>query len=328
MTRLPALLVAIAACTPELPDPPNLMDTGWFAAQTEPVCAAEVLDTTPRAGANAWFWRDALTVKVAARDAFTARLIEATGREIATTVTWDDAGLSFTVGFEGGLAAETAHVLQISSCAGMTEVPFTTSHFGTPLVGGPEALAGATWALDLVSATWEQPARLGGIIGLYFDTPVLVGVEWVGQGRIDLLGAPGYADYQGRIRQDDDLPSWDLPMSDFSEAPYFANRADLVVLDLSGSALPIHDFALSGTISADGAEFGGGHLSGIGDTRQLGALLLQPNNPNAVCNLAAGLGVPCLPCPDDAAPYCLAVSLSGVTGQRLDGVQLERVSLP
>jgi hypothetical protein len=320
-------LAALAACKKELPNPDNLMDTGWFTDADVPACTPVVQSITPAEGVTDWYWRDAPRVAVTARDAaFTVRLIEASGKEIPTTAAWSDTTISFDLRFDGGLSPDTEHVLQITDCSGTHERRFTTSSFGHPIDGGPSALAGNTYNMDLFGATWIQPARLGGIIGLYFQTPVLVGVEWAASGRIDLLGAPGYTDYQGRILQDDDQPTWDFPLSSFDDAPYFSNEAAVVNLDLSGYSLPIHYFALSGTFTADGSAFGGGTLSGIGDTRDLGGLLLQPGNNNAVCNLAAGLNVPCIPCPSDNEPYCLAVSLEDVDGTRLDDVRLERTA--
>jgi hypothetical protein len=63
-------------------------------------------------------------------------------------------------------------------------------------------------------------------------------------------------------------------------------------------------------------------LSGDGDTRYLGCLIPgSDGDPNAVCALAAPLGVTCEPCPD-GEPYCLHIEASDLEGVFLNGVSI------
>ncbi len=122
-------------------------------------------------------------------------------------------------------------------------------------------------------------------------------------------------------RRTDPGEPWDFPLSDFADNPYFHNQADEIVLDIYGDLLPINDFLLTGTFAAAGSNFGGGTLSGLGDTRYLGGLILQPDNENAICELAADVGAPCTNC-NDGAPFCLNVILEDVEGTLVEGLTL------
>jgi hypothetical protein len=98
--------------------------------------------------------------------------------------------------------------------------------------------------------------------------------------------------------------SCDFPLADFTAAPYIDAPADQIVLVYQDTEIPVTDFLLQGTFSADGTRFGGGILSGLADSRGAGDLLKQPGNEDALCDLAAGVGIQCEPCPDGQV-YCL-----------------------
>ena len=114
--------------------------------------------------------------------------------------------------------------------------------------------------------------------------------------------------------------TWDFPITDFSTSPYLETQVELITLGYAGIDIPIEDFLLQATFSADGNTLGGGYISGIGDTRNLGALLGE-DDPNAICELAATLGVNCQVC-GDGEPYCLRLSAQDLDGSVLPGLVL------
>ena len=328
MSRLYAMgvVLACAGCPSPLDGGERLMDTGWFTdTGSGPVssCTARVVDTLPVADAVDWYWRDAPHVWVEETSSvYEVRLIDEVGRITQTTLDWSDDALSFHARFDGGLAPLTRYTLEITDCGTVHEIPFETGALGRPVDGGVTSLVGKTYQIGLGEAEWVEPGGFGPLLSLYFDDPILLGVEWVDDTRIDFVGAQGYIDSFGEIGQASG-PLWDFPMSEFADRPYFENRAELVTLEVLGAALPITDFVLDGTFDASGTFFGGGVLSGNGDTRDMGALAGSPGEEAAICDLAATLGVMCDPC-SDGQPYCLYVELHDVVGSLVDGLTLVR----
>jgi hypothetical protein len=327
MRPLLVALTILAGC--DGPGTIGLLDTGWFddsdvvIDSDEPVaCVGKVVELEPAVDAQDWFWRNSPQIFVdTVGDMYDARLTDLLGRPVDTElVVVDDVGLKIEVQFSGGLAPNADYVLEVDDCFGTHTVPFRTSTYGTPLSGGPSRMIGHTYQLDLVNATWIEPGGFGPILATSFTNPVLIGVQFADSGFIDLIGATGYI-YNGAVRQDRSFPTWEFPVSDFTGAPYFNTSADAVELIVSGYQLPIADFVLSGTLSADGSSFVGGTLSGLGDTRYAGGVLFQPNNPAAMCELAGGVGVQCVECAD-GEPYCLDVQLEALVGTLVDGLTL------
>jgi hypothetical protein len=182
---------------------------------------------------------------------------------VPVTLAPNPEGLVVAVTFEGGLAPSTGYVLTYTDCAGVHELTFTTSDYGAPVAAGLRSLVGRTWHLDLVGARWVEPGGFGPVLASNFQAPVLVAVQYVDDRFVDLLGGQGYF-FIGEIRQEPDEPTWDFPLSDFSEAPWFETSAPEIDLSISGYRLPITDFHLSGTFRSDGSDFGGGTALGAG----------------------------------------------------------------
>lgn len=330
--RTTVILAALAACNnndKDEGDKGGLGDTGWFGSDTTKpaVCEADLLSTVPAAGEAGWYWRDKpeIFVQTASTTDYEAWLQDAAGNRIDTTLAWDETGLRAVVDWNGDLEASTDYVLTVTDCNGTTEVPFRTSALGTPLTIEPADLVGRTYLLDLVGADWHEPPLLGSIISSFFTAPVLLGVVYADPSRIDVVGAPGYIDNLGQIKQDLGAATWDFPMANFSDAPFIdltAPRIELVYDDGCEARVPVTDFVLQGTFSADGTSIGGAVLSGIGDSRYLGCLL-GDDDPAAVCNLAAPLGVECQPCGGDPEErYCLYIEVRDLEGVMLPELQL------
>lgn len=291
-----------------------LMDTGWFVDTDTDVataCPDRVTTTTPVDGQTDWYVRDALTVGTTSSGGprYASVLRRADGVEVDVATTWD--GPEMTVAPTGPLDPSTPYAWTITDCEGPHAVGFSTSAFGAPLVDGPGALVRRTYVADLSRATWNEPKGFGTILALYFTSPLLVGVEWADGRMVDLLGAMGARTTSGGIVQDKSQPSWDLPLADFGESPWFRATSPSLALTVSDAPLPVYDFSLEGTFAADGGAMGGVRLLGVGDTRGLGGLVNKPDDPQAICRLAASVGAACEACPDGEVT-CLQLDASGL----------------
>ncbi len=330
--RVITIAAGLMACGGDSdPSGSELLDTGWFTESTGihgTNCPNKLAETVPEAGNDTWYWRDrpSVFVSAVAPNAYDAWLVNSKGVRFVTTMEWDETGLSFDLDWDGYLEARTDYTLFVRDCARTHEIPFTTSELGEPLDVDPGSLIGNTYLVDLVGATWVEPPQLASVLALYFNSPVLLAIQYADAERIDLLGALGIVDAQSGIVQDPLSPSWNFPVADFSQSPFIDAEAEQIVLqttspDGESIDVPIHGFRLEATLSPDGTRLGGGRLSGMGDTRNLGAML-NADNPDALCELAAGLDVSCEPCPNDGFPYCMFVSAVSVEGLLVDSLVL------
>ncbi len=327
---LPGLLVVpfLAGCPTSEPPAP-LLDTGWFDSDDPPAgCGGEVLATDPAAGEASVPVHATLSATVRGpeglEDVSAQILVTETGEEIPVAVTTEPDTLAVVITPQTPLRPSHAHDLFVRTCAGALRVSFVTSAFGAPLVDGPSALRGRTWALELADADWVEPAGVSGLFRANIDAPVLVGVQWADARALDLLGAQGAVD-AGKVVQDPDLATWALPNADFARSPRFSAFADRVVLDILGVSVPVEGFTLEGTFSADGARIGDGALRGRLDTRDAGALLQAGDRPDAVCNLASTVGLSCIPCAD-GLPFCMDADLRDLGGVEIEGIRLVPVA--
>jgi hypothetical protein len=317
----------LASCHRTLPDDTGpALHTGWFtdtAPEAETGCTDFVVTTSPAEGATDVYWRSALDVTTTTLEeaAYDAHLYGALDAEIAVARAASPAGFLLTP--SSPLSPLTLHRLELSDCAGVSTVTFTTDAYGTPLedLG---TVVDQTWLIDLGAATWVQPAGFGTVLALYFTTPVLLGVEWADARLVDLVGAQGLRTVDGVLLQNESEPTWDYPAASFLEAPYFSASASQISIEFDGVSVDIHDFAVSATFAADGSELGGGRVTGLGDTRNMGPLLGSGDDPNALCELAASVGVTCQSCPD-GLPYCLDMEAVDVGGAHVPGLTLHRV---
>jgi hypothetical protein len=335
VTRTPsvALVLAgvLAACNgPEPVPPPDLTDTGWFGQTTieePPPCEDQLSRTVPEEGADGWYWRDRPIVytDTDVQEAYAAWIVnDATGARTDPELTWNEEGTSFTLDWDEHFEGDTDYSLFVSDCDSTTQVTFRTGPLGLPLQVSDTDLQGRTFLLDLGGARWVEPPVLAGLIQIFFTTPVLLGVRYVDDDSIDLLAAPGEVSDLGVVSQDRFAESWNFPIADFTEAPFVDASAPSIDLtyDSYGTtvAIPVTDFVLQGTFSADGTRLGGGVLEGFGDTRSVGALL-GDDRPEAICELAAGAGVNCIPC-EDTLPYCLRLRAEALEADWIPGLEL------
>lgn len=329
MIGLLPLLVGLVGCKagPEV-HTDALTDTGWFVDTDTDVataCPDRITQTTPVDGQADWYARDALSVGTTSSGGphYATVLRQADGVEVPVTTAWD--GPKWTVTPAAPLAPSTTYAWTITDCEGAHTRSFTTSAFGAPLIDGPASLIRRTYVVDLSRATWVEPKGFGTILALYFTSPLLVGVEWADARMLDLMGAMGGRFSSGDVGQDKSEPTWDLPLASFAESPWFRAEADELRLVVSDAPLRIYGFSLEGTFAADGSAMGGVRLRGAGDTRELGDLVNSPDDPQAICRLAASVGATCTACPDGEVT-CLTLDATGIRADAYPGLVLVAIT--
>ena len=329
---LTALALGAAGCSgPDVADPPKLLDTGWFETSTTTIdpeaCEDAFVTVSPEDGTAGWYWRDAPELTADSDDlaAYSARLVKADGTEVPVELTQNpSSNLRYNVVPSSHLEPNTDYELHYADCFGENVSRFRTSSFGQPLADGPTTVSNKTYLLDLVGATWTEPAVLAGIISIYFNTPILLGVRYADDELIDLLGAPGLADDLGNVIQDRLAPSWSFPLTDFTESPYVEIATPEITLQFRDGGttydIPVEDFLLQATFSEDGNQLGGAVLSGFADSRYISGLI-DPSDPGALCDLALSAGVSCQAC-TDGQPYCLRLVGKDISGEAIPGLIL------
>lgn len=317
------LLLALAACkdddkngetgniddTGDTADTSETGDTGDTAdTNVEVPCETVAIETEPEDEEDAWFYRDPMTVKFS-DDASEAvlQLFGPDGAEIPTTATWADGNFQVEIAPTTALLGSTTYTLHIEVCEYTGDVTFTTSVYGSALEESADALVGNTYVLDLSRSEILQPEGLGVLLASYLTEPLLIGVDHADESVIGLVGAQGYKKSDGSYKQVGDQV-WIFPDADFTTNPYFSASTESIGIDYSGATITIESFELSGTFAPDGSAIGGGHAQGWGDTREMGPLLELGDDPGAVCEFIAmlGLGVECSECAD-GEPYCLFI---------------------
>jgi len=328
---LAPLLLAVGCSGDDEPEPEKLLDTGWFTdtaalATKGEDCPHRFVSSSPAGGETRWYYRDRPYAFVAtdSTDQYEAWLVDGGGRRLETEMVWRDGNVAFDLAWEGLLEPSTDYTLWMKDCATTESITFTTSELGAPIEGGPGSLVGNTWRLDLVGATWVEPGALAGLLAVYFSTPILLGVQYADSANIDFIGAPGYIDELGRVRQDV-KPTWDFPVQSFAQQPYFeaeVSSIDIVYVDQTTEfTIPVQDFRLYASIAPDGESLGGARLSGLADTRYMGSLVPGGGDEGSVCELAQTLGVNCVTC-DDGQPYCLYLEAEDLDGSLVDDVSI------
>jgi hypothetical protein len=318
------------SCQPVTEPGESLLDTGWFedtGVYDEANCPHYVVSVLPEDGVEDWYVRDVLRVYTSStrQDEYAVSLRNETLEGLSIALLFDDEQLYFDVIPDEGLLPLTEYVLDVTDCQGTQSVTFYTSELGLPVEGGVSELVGNAYLMDMVGANWVQPVSIGGLMALYFTTPVVFGVQWADASTLDLVAAPGAENLAGEVVQNLLEPSWSIPAVSFEEQPHFETIADEILFVFQGEEFPVHDFVFSGTFSADGEQIGGGLLTGLGDTRNLGAFFEAAGDPGGLCKLAGILGVYCEDCPD-GEPYCLALEAIDLDGTLVEGLTLQETN--
>lgn len=228
---------------------------------------------------------------------------------IAGTQTVSGDGKTIIYTPSAALSPSTSYSVTLSYCGGDATIDFTTSAVGTST--DAKALVGHAYALDLAAANIVEPAGISAVLSQYLTTAVLVGVQDVSGGQIQMIGAIG-AEGVSPAEQDYCTPSIDFPSADFAENPFFSIGPQDTVLAVAGYEIEIKQLNVTGSFAPDASEIAGATLSGTIDTRPL-APLIDPKDPNAICALAVNFGAECIAC-SDGQPYCLTLVADSITG--------------
>ncbi len=287
-------------------------------------CEATVLSMEPADGATAVYYRDPIVVSFENDgSSATISLADAGGAPVTFDTTWANGNVQAELSTV--LAADTIYTLTVEVCGETTTSTFTTSSLGAPLTVSQEELLGRTFVFRLSEATITEPAFLDFVASSYLTVPLLISVSAADDTSIDLLGGIGEHENDGSYTQVMDEETWDFPAGDFSEQPYFEAYAEYITLSYNAILIPIEQFNLSGTFTADGTAIQRGVASGLGDSRHMGPLVgRDADDYSAVCEIAAGAGVECEPCAD-GEPYCIYIVAEEITATWEEGLALVAV---
>lgn len=293
---------------------------GEDTEDTDLACTISVVETTPASGASAAYYRGPIEVKFSAVDDTATVTVSSSAGEVAGTTAWRGTSLVFTP--SAPLSPSTAYTIAVTYCGGNPEISFTTSAVGATVDGA--SLVGNTYALDLASGRFVEPEGVGTLLGSFLTQPILVGVTAVNGSDIEMIGAIGL---EGSTPPAQDMCSRtiDFPTADFSANPYFVVGPETTSLSVSDYTIEVQDLLVSGSFTPDGSAVDGAVLAGQIDTRPLGALV-NPEEPDegAVCDLAASIGVSCIPC-GDSQPFCLKLYVDSITAELVPDTTLVEI---
>jgi hypothetical protein len=304
-----SLLVACAALFACSSD--KSTDSGDIAEASaeEQGCDVTIDETFPVSGASDFYYRGVLAFELSDDDSTaTLALQDSAGAAVAGEHTMDG-DMHWFMPAEA-LAPSTSYVAVLNYCGDEdpVNVEFSTSSLGGAVDGGDASLVGSTYAVDLSSGNFVEPAGVGDLIGGMLENNILIGIKDVADGKLHIRGALSEA---GNVNQDYCAQTLEsFPEADFSESPYFQIPEGNVDISVAGYDVTINSMSLSGTFAADGSYFGGATLSGELDARDIGPLLegtIDSTEPEEICGLLMGFGVQCVECSSDALPYCISL---------------------
>ncbi|MCB9761607.1 MAG: hypothetical protein H6739_17315 [Alphaproteobacteria bacterium] len=203
----------------------------------------------------------------------------------------------------------TTYDAALAFCGGQQEArfSFTTSSLGTPTAASP---VGTLYSLDPSAGEIIVPPGMGPVMEALLDGFVLIEVLSVGEDQVELRLA---ATPDGST-QDLCAPTWTVT-ADYDDPHVSFGPADQD-LRYGDVSMTLGDFGFEGDFSADGATLGGVSAWGLVDTRPLNG----GQGAADVCELMAGFGVACEPCPSDGGEFCLGVRIRGMEAVAISGV--------
>lgn len=219
------------------------------------------------------------------------------------------------------LSPNTAYAVSINTCAGRSELDFTTSDLGSTLVQ-PLDLIGTPFLVEFDDARFVKPPNVGSILQQYMTSGLYLVPTAHDETSIVMFGAttlPESAD------QAYCAPTVDLPAGTFDDVGYFSlGGGGSYVVQVSGMDVEISDLTIEGTFAPDGLYFGGGRISGNIDTRPLDTLVDEEAEEGYVCDLLVGLGTSCVPCANGER-FCIELEIDQLFGdaQFTDVVEIE-----
>ncbi|TNE90215.1 MAG: hypothetical protein EP330_09150 [Deltaproteobacteria bacterium] len=288
----------------------------------DPCDINSVEETFPANGATAYY---RTTIEATLDDADTAATLEVEG--VTGTTEIIEERVVFTP--DSPLDSSTTYTATVNytgedgnMCP--VEFSFTTSEVGSSI--DATGLTGNTYNLDLASGRFVEPAGVGSLLGEYLDgTTLFLNVASASATEIQMVGALG--DDAGTA-QDVCSPTIDFPPADFSGNPYFEVNAEgqTTTISVEGIDIQIEDLIVSGAFAPDGTYIAGGVLAGRIDTRPLVDLVEEGGAEDAICELAAGIGVECEDC-GGGEIFCLSLYVDNLSAVQ-ENVSVEAQSDP
>jgi hypothetical protein len=314
-TTLLALFALSTACTkeeakPEQGDIPT--DTGVEEDTGGIVDCDATLSSTPsiELPTSSWFFRDAVELQFdEVNIALNLTLTDSSGADVSVGFEWNESReIAYVLPESGAWMGDEEYTLVADFCGKTETLTFGTSEYGLPLESDASSLVGNTYNIDLASAEYSHPPGIGTLLSQNIDQPLLFGIESASADSLDFIAALGAYTNTGGIEQTTGL--WYFPGADFSTSPYFDAFADTLNIQYGSIDIPIFEFKIAGTFSADAQKIGMAHFEGLGDTRGISAEL-GTGDENMLCNLLANSGAGCVPCPNATGDEAFCVFLAG-----------------
>ncbi|MBM76807.1 MAG: hypothetical protein CMK59_15480 [Proteobacteria bacterium] len=306
-------------------------DTGAIndtsGAQTDG-CGVTIDDHYPAAGSTDMYYRGTMVFELSDDDPTASlALMSSDGTDVAGDLSVDGDTLYFTP--SAPLTPSTTYKAVLTYCGSPdpVEVEFTTSALGAAVDGGNEALLGKTYALDLGSGNFVQPAGVGDLIGGLLENNILIGVTSVEGGVLQVRGAISET---GNTNQDMCTETLEeFPTADFSASPFFEiNAPSGISLSIQDTDVSLDSIRVSGTFAADGSYFGGAEVEAELDVAKLAPLLadlIESDDPAEACALLLGFGVQCEECAQTGEPYCITLEVNQLVAEET-GAELTLVT--
>ena len=278
-------------------------------------CTVEISPGYPSDGATDAYYRSNVEFSLSEEDASATVTLEGPDGAVdgsSSVVTNADGNISAVFTPSAALAPSTNYTATAEACSGGAtgSVSFTTSGLGTPTTCDP---TGETYILDLANARFLEPAGVADLLLGQLEDDIMVGVESVGEGSIQMIGAIGTGGTQDYCN-----PSIPFPEADY-EDPYFVIGPEDATISVAGVSVQISNLMVSGDIASDCSYVGGAVLAGELDARVLaplvGELLGSGDDPDEVCALLVNFGVACGSCSSDGANYCIDILADQINGQ-------------
>lgn len=292
------------------PDPPT--DGHHTSSDSGVECWTNVIEADPADGDDDVYYRATVRAELDDPDlTATLRVLAQDGSEVpgimglelnddSTRLTWEAVE---------PLIPNTTYTSEVTHVCGVEQFIWTTSEIGQVLT---TEIMGNTYALDVANGVWVAPPGAGGIFTVLLRPyRVLLRVTGESETTLDLLAGVSINGHQNEC-----APTVEFLGAPWSD-PYFDLYIESINLETDTFFLEIGDFALSAAFAPD-AERIQGEIAGLLDTRDLGAALgvMNPEDPNAVCNMLDDFLVFCLPCAD-GEPYCLDIEVEDVEGPKI-----------
>jgi hypothetical protein len=287
-------------------------------------CSTELVATIPAAGSSDGYYRAAIEASFDdVVDMAMIDLYDASGAAVAGTEARSDDGKTAYFTPLAPLVPGASYTAEVMWCGDTRTIDFTMSALGDP-IDEPAAIEGRTYLVGLREARFAEPSGVGPLLATQIDQDILLMVTAVDATSLTMIGALTLENDSG---QDFCLPTIDFPQpADFTDAPYWEVQADNATLNVADNEVAIENLVISGTFSSDGTTFGGGVLGGTIDTSLLGGLV-GSDDPDYICELAAGFGDECSECPDGTA-YCLGLLLDQLQATSVGTVPIRTISQP